>query len=79
MQQLALAVLIALLAVDIMVRKQQFYGCTACFHCLGAGDDDFHALVYGIDTGGNQASCALNFHQANTAGTVVALAVVKCT
>ena len=79
MQQFALAVLITLLAVDVMIGKQQFYGSTAGFGSLGAGDDDLHTLADGVNTGSNQTSCAHHFNQADTAGTVVALTVIKCT
>ena len=62
-----------------MIGKQQLHGSTAGFGGLGAGDDDLHAFIDRVHTGGNQASCALDFYQANTAGAVVALAMVKCT
>jgi hypothetical protein len=79
MQQFALAVLIALLAVDVVVRKQQLYGSAASFSSLRAGDNDLHAFVNGVHAGSNQTSCAYHFNQADTAGTIVALTVIKCT
>ena len=78
-QQLALAVLVALLAVNVMIGQQQLHGSPAGLAGLGAGNDDLHALVDGVDTGGDQASCALDLHQTDTAGTIGALAVVKST
>ena len=78
-QQFALSVLIALLTVNVMVGQQQFHRSPAGLGGLGTGDNDLHAFVDRINTGGNQTSCTLHFHQADTAGTVAALTVVECT
>jgi hypothetical protein len=79
MEQLTLTVLVTLLAVNIVVGKQQFHGSPAGLGGFGAGDDHFHTLVYRVDTGGNQTSGTFDLHQADAAGTVVALTVIKCT
>ena len=78
-QQLAVAVLVALLAVLVVVGQQQLHAVAAGVHRRGGADADLHALADGIDAAGHQAARAGGFDEAHAAGALVALAVVEGT
>ena len=77
MEQLASAVFIALLAVLVMVGKQQLHRSAAGGHRCGGGDEHLHAFVYRVYAGGNQGAGALNLHEADPAGTLGTFSVVE--
>ena len=76
-EELALAVLLALLAVFIVVGEQELNASSAGLNGLGRGDADLHALGYGVDAAGDEASRSGGLNEADAAGADVALAVVK--
>ena len=78
-KELALAVLVALLAVLIVIGEHKLYRSSTCLNSCRRRDLDLHTLSYRIYAGCNESSCACCFYQANTAGTLVALAMIKCT
>ena len=79
MEQLAVAVLVALLAVLVVVGKKELHASSSGFYCLRGGDADLHALIYRIDAARHEPSRAGRLDKADAAGALVALAVVVCT
>ena len=77
MEKFAFSVFVALLAVYGMVGKKKFNGSSSCGGCFRGGNADFHSFENGENAGSNEASHSFNFNKANTAGTLVAFAVVK--
>ena len=77
MEQLALAVFSALLAVLRMVTQQQLNAGAAGRESFGRVDENFHAFVYGVYAGSHKTSCALNLNKAYAAGAAAALAMVE--
>ena len=77
MEKFAFSVFVALLAVNGMVGKKKFNRGSSCCGCFRGRNADFHALENGEYAGSNKSSHAFNFNKANTAGTLVAFAVVK--
>ena len=76
-KKFAFSVFVALLAVYGMVGKKKFNGSSSCGGCFRGGNADFHSFENGENAGSNKASHSFNFNKANTAGTLVALAVVE--
>ena len=77
MEKFAFSVFIALLAVYGMVGKKKFNGSSSCCSCFRGGNADFHSFKNRENAGSNKASHSFNFNKANTAGTLVAFAVVE--
>ena len=77
MEKFAVAVFGALLAVYGVVGKKKFNGSSSCCGCFRGGNADFHSFKNRENAGSNKASHAFNFNKANTAGTLVAFAMVK--
>ena len=66
--QLTVAAAYAGEAFSVMGGKDQFQrNLSGSEYFLGVGED-FHAFRHRIYTSGNQASCAFDFHNADTAG-----------
>ena len=78
-KKLALAVFGAFLTIPVMVTEEEFNTVAAGFRGFGAGDKDFHPFTDGIDTTGDEATCPLDFDQADSAAASRALTVVKRT
>ncbi len=76
MEQFAAAVLIALLAVDIVVGKQQFNTAAAGLNSFLVGDTDLHPFTDGVYTAGDKTAGTGGRDQTDTAGTDVAFAMV---
>ena len=77
MEKFAFSVFLALLAVYGMVGKKKFNGSSSCCGCFRGGNADFHSFKNRKNAGSNKASHSFNFNKANTAGTLVAFAVVE--
>ena len=77
-EQLALAVFGAGLAVDGVVAQKQLNADAAGGKSLGGVDENFHTLVYGVNAGGYKTSCALHLNKAYAAGALTAFAVIEC-
>jgi len=76
-KKFAFSVFVALLAVYGMVGKKKFNGSSSCGGCFRGGNADFHTFKNRENAGSNEASHSFNFNKANTAGTLVAFAVVE--
>ena len=76
-KKFAFSVFVALLAVYGMVGKKKFNRSSSCCGCFRRGNADFHTFENGEYAGSNKASHAFDFNKANTAGTLVAFAMVK--
>jgi hypothetical protein len=66
-EELALAVLIALLAVLIVIGEHKLYRSSTSLYCCRRRDLDLHTLSYRIYAGCNESSSACCFYQADTA------------
>ena len=77
MEQFAVAVLFALLAVDIVIGQEQFNTAASGLDCLRVGDPDLHPFGNGVNTAGDKAAGAGGCDEADTAGTLVAFTMVK--
>ncbi len=78
-QEFALAVLIALLAVHVVVGEQKLYAVSSCGCSCRRGDLDLHTVGNGINAACNKTSCTGCLYETYTAGSLVALTVVECT
>ena len=78
MEQLALSVLVALLAVHVVVGEQELYAVSSCCYSCRRRDLDLHALSYRINAACYESSCTCCLYETNTAGTLVAFTVVEC-
>ena len=76
-KKFAFSVFLALLAVYGMVGKKKFNRSSSCCGCFRGGNADFHSFKNRKNAGSNKASHSFNFNKANTAGTLVAFAVVE--
>ena len=76
-EKFAFSVFVALLAVYGMVGKKKFNGSSSCCGCFRGGNADFHSFKNRENAGSNKASHSFNFNKADTAGTLVAFAVVE--
>ena len=76
-EKFAFSVFVALLAVYGMVGKKKFNGSSSCGGCFRGGNADFHSFENRENAGSNKASHSFNFNKADTAGTLVAFAVVE--
>ena len=76
-EKFAFSVFLALLTIYGMVGKKKFNGSSSCGSCFRGGNADFHTFENGENAGSNKASHSFNFNKADTAGTLVAFAVVK--
>jgi hypothetical protein len=77
MQQFAVSVLIALLAVLIMVGKQEFDAVAAGLNSFLASDMDVHSFIDRVNTAGYQAARTGNLNEAHPAGSGITLPMVK--
>ena len=77
MEKFAFSVFLALLAVYGMVGKKKFNGSSSCCGCFRGGNADFHSFKNRENAGSNKASHSFYFNKADTAGTLVAFAVVE--
>ena len=77
MEKFAFSVFIALLAVYGMVGKKKFNGSSSCGGCFRGGNAYFHTFENRENAGSNKASHSFYFNKADTAGTLVAFAVVE--
>ena len=77
MEKFAMAVFLALLAVYRVVGKKKFNRSSSCCGCFRGGNADFHSFENRENAGSNKGSHSFNFNKANTAGTLVAFAMVK--
>ena len=76
-EKFAFSVFIALLAVYGMVGKKKLNGSSSCGGGFWGRNADFHTLENREHAGSHKASHAFNFNKANTAGTLVAFAMIK--
>ena len=76
-EKFAFSVFVALLAVYGMVGKKKFNGSSSCGGCFRGGNADFHSFENGENAGSDKGSHSLYFNKADTAGTLVAFAVVE--
>ena len=71
-----MAVLFALLAVDIVVGEQQFNTASSGLNSFRSGDTDLHPFADRINTAGDKAAGAGRFNEADPAGSHIAFTVV---
>ena len=77
MKKFAFSVFITLLAVYGMVGKKKLNGSSSCGGGFWGRNADFHTLENREHAGSHKASHAFNFNKANTAGTLIAFAMIK--
>ena len=77
MEQFAVAVLFALLAVDVVIGQEQFNTAASGLDSLRVGNADLHPFGNGVNTAGDKAAGAGSGDEADTAGTLVAFTMVK--
>ena len=77
MQQFAVSVLIALLAVLIVIGKQKLDAAAACLNGGLASNMNIHSLTDRVNTAGYQAARSGNLNEAHPAGSGITLPMVK--